>query len=162
MSREITVTSTMTIRKLDADGSTVLIDRSYSGSWIGDMTGAKGPTPGALEVGVMGSGGTPITFAQLTQPGEAWVEHQGRVDGSASEADDYIMVGIHDPEDAKFWPVLELRPGRRLPLPLSRHLGQSADMTGPGTGTAGQGETARLLAIAYPVPQKINVEAFEF
>lgn len=160
MADEVTVNSSMSIRKVDSDAnSTVLIQRSYQKAIQADMTGALGPTPGALEVAVKGSGGTQITFAQLTTPGWCWISHLGRADGSAWEAGDYVDIGIYDPATHSFYPIMELQPGDQLPLRLSRNLQEI--YVGPGTGTAAGGETARLMAVAYPVAQKVSFEAYE-
>jgi hypothetical protein len=160
MSNEISFNSTLSIRKMDADGSTTLIQRTYGDSFVDDMTGSKGPTPGAITVPVKGSGGIQITFAQLTRPGYCYIKHLGRDDGSAVQAGDYIDIGIYDPATHKFYPILEWRPKMGYPLCLSRNLQEI--YLGPGTGTAAGAETARLMAVAYPVPQKISVEAYEF
>lgn len=160
MASEITVNASLSIRKMDADGTTVLIQRSYQGSYVDSMTGSAGPTPGVLTAAVKGSGGTQVSLAQLTRPGWCWMEHLGRADGSASQVGDYVSIGIYDPEDRKFWPFLELRPGMRTALSLSRDIAET--FVGPGTGTGGQGETAKIMLLAAPVAQRVSVEAFEF
>jgi hypothetical protein len=161
MAGEVNVSGNLTINKRDSSTTQTqpLISKTYQGNLRADMAGAKGPTPGAINVPVMGSGGVQVDFSALTTPGWCWVEHQGRADGSASEDGDHVMMGMYDPVTDKFWPMLEWVPGLRLPLLLSRHIQQT--FLGPGTGSAGFGEAARMMLIAYPVAQTMSVEAFE-
>lgn len=161
MAGEINVSGNLTVNKRDASTTQLqpVISKTYQGQFRADMTGQKGPTPGALAVTALGGGGTQVNFTALTTPGFCWVEHQGRVDGSASQSGDYIMMGMYDPVTRKFYPMLEWLPGMRLPLLLSRHLQET--FLGPGTGSAGLGEVARMMLISYPVAQVLNVEAFE-
>ena len=162
MANEVTLNATLNIRKLDADGVTELVKRSYQGSFRDDMAGARGPSPGVVTALDRAGGGTQVSFAQLTRPAWCWFEHLGRTSGAAATAADHVSVGIYDPEDRKFWPLFELLPGMRVPLLLSRDLGET--YIGPGTGTGGQGETAKLMLVAYPAgaSQNVNVEGYEF
>lgn len=160
MAREVTATSSLNIRKVDPDAATVVINKVYQGVYVDTMTGTKGPTPGALTAAVRGDGGTQVSFAQLTRPGWCWFEHLGREDESASVEGDYVDVGMYDPVEHKFYPLFELRPGMKFPLPLSRNIQES--FLGPGTGSAGLGETTRLMLIGYPVAQRVSVEAYQW
>lgn len=159
MSNEVTVSHSLSIRKMDADGLTELIRKSYQSSYVDSMAGQAGPTPGVVTAALKGSGGTQVSFAQLTRPNWCWLEHLGRADGSASVVGDYVDVGMYDPSTHKFYPLMELRPGMRFPVPLSRNIQET--FLGPGTGSAGFGEAARLMLVSYVATQRVSVEAYE-
>ena len=163
MSKEITFSATLSIRKLDAD-TTVnpypLISKSYQKAFTDDMSLAHGPSPGLVEAAIKGSGGTQVSLSSLTRPGWCWFRHEGRADGTGSQAGDHVTIGVYDTDTRKFYPLAELRPGWEFPMPLSRDILDS--YVGPGTGTSGQAGESRLMLLAYPVAQKVSVEAYEF
>lgn len=136
MANEITVQFVAQLRK--SEGSNELLGRPYQASFQIDMTGKKGPTPGALSVP---AGGVAVSLAQLTTPGFCWVEHQGRLSGTADDGDT-LMVGIRDPGTNVFYPMLELQPGWRWPLYLSRNILE--EFAGTGTGTTAPGNELYL------------------
>lgn len=158
MSQEINVNCSLNIRKQDAN-SLALIAKAYQAGFRDDMSGQRGPTPGVLTANVQGTGGTQVSFAQLTAPKWCWVSHLGRTDGSLSQDGDYVEIGMYDPATHKYMPMLELEAGMQIPLPLSRNLQET--YVGPGTGTAAGGENARLLLLAHPVAQNVSVEAYD-
>lgn len=152
MADEITVNVSARLRK--SQGSTELIGRPYSHVNLIDMTGRKGPTPGALSVPI---GGVAVDLSELTTPGFCWLEHQGLLSGDADD-NDYCEVGVRDVDNNLFFPLLELLPGMRWPLYLSRNLLEEF----VGTGTATTGPTNQLfLKSGSSNTLVVSVEAYE-
>jgi hypothetical protein len=118
--------------------------RSYPTDFKADVTGAKGPVPGAITAAVLG---TSVSFAELTTPG--WCR--------ISNLDDtnYVTVGILDP-DGDFYPLFEVLPGEFEIIRLSRFLGQSW-----GVGTATTDTSCTLHIQADTAACNVLVEAFE-
>jgi len=141
MANEATVTSSLQIRK----GSLEFASRP--GAFKADVSGTKGPTPGA--VGVTASG-TDVSLAQLTTPGLCFIQNL---------SDTYWMeVGPYATSTSEFYPLLELGPGEFVVVRLSRFLGTEMG-TVPGTGTSGVGVTLRLTGVGGAVD--VVVAAFE-
>ena len=118
--------------------------RSYPTDFYADVTGKKGPVPGAVTVPVLG---TDINFSELTTP--AWCRIANL------DETNYVTVGILDP-DGDFYPLLEILPGEFQVVRLSRFLSQS---WGVGTATSDTGCTLHLRADTAPCIAL--VEAFE-
>lgn len=124
MSKEATVRVGLTVRKLDStDATIILLDFNQSAAFQADVTGTFGPTPGTVAVPAEG---VSIPLTGITDPGWCWIHNQ-----SASAN---LQVGVKDPDSALFYPLLELKPGWRLPVPLSGDLYEQYEGTGTGTG----------------------------
>ena len=163
MSNEIRINTSMSIRKLAASGTLTspLIYQNYSAGMMVDMAGQKGPSPGAIKVKPASTGGTQVDLSALTRPNTCWLANQGRADGLASSSADYFEYGIYDPASHKFYPLGECWPGDAFPIPrLSRNIQEI--YLGPGTGTAGGAETARLFLLSHTVDLNAFVGAFEY
>lgn len=159
MSKEIRITAGMTIRKINSADGVVLIDFRTSGGFTADMTGRKGPTPGAVLAKLANQGGTQVDLSGLTQPYWCWMENLGPENGDAPTAADYVEVGIWNAQDSSFAPMMEFAAGVKLPIPLSRNIQEI--FQGPGSGTSGAGETARLMLLANNKAQNFVISAFE-
>lgn len=118
--------------------------RSHPTDFTTDITGLKGPSPGAISVPILG---VSVSFAELTTPGWCWIYNL--------DLTNYVTVGILDP-DGDFYPMLEVLPGEFQLVRLSRALGQS---WGVGTATSDTGCTLHIQANAAPC--NVVVEAFE-
>jgi hypothetical protein len=147
MSGEAKLQLSLQIDKTDATGNVAF--RSYPTQFTADVTGAKGPTPGAFTVSVHG---TDVDLSELITPGLARFYNQ--------DPTNYVSYGIADPETDKFYPLGEILPGEFWPIRLSRLLGQEYAQAGTGTGTAGA-ETNTLRFMANAAPCNVVVEAFE-
>ncbi len=140
MANEIQVRASLQIKKDNLDYS------SKPTSFKADMTGSKGPSPGALTATV---DGIDVDFSELTTPGMCRIQNL--------DPDNFVEYGIWDPEGSTFYPLGELLPGESYPLRLSRNL-QEEFMT--GTGTTGA-DTNRLRIKADTASCDVVVEAFE-
>ncbi len=142
MADEATVRSSLQIRKDNLQYS------SLPSSFMADVSGTKGPVPGALAVDSLG---TLVDFSELTTPGLCRIHNL--------DADTYIEYGIWDPETAIFFPLGEVQAGESYILRLSRNL-QAEYGTGSGTATT---DTNRLKLRAPSGQGSVNVvvEAFE-
>jgi hypothetical protein len=118
--------------------------RSYPSDFQADVTGKKGPVPGALTIPVLG---TDVSFTELTTPGWCRIANLDETN--------YVTVGILDP-DGDFYPLLEVLPGEFQIVRLARALGQS---WGVGTATIDSGCTLHIQADTAPCI--VLVEAFE-
>lgn len=115
-------------------------------AFTADVTGTKGPVPGAVTVDL---DGTNINFSELTTPGLCVIKNQ--------DATNFLHYGVWDPETNTFYPLGELLPGEHTVLRLSRllsgELGTGAGTTGPNTNSLHlRADTANVNA---------SVEAFE-
>lgn len=108
------------------------------------VTGAKGPTPGAIAVS---TAGTDVDLSELSTPGLCFITN--------IDSTNYVTYGIWD--GATFYPLGELLPGECYVLRLSRSLTQEY---GTGTGTTGT-NINRLRLKANGATANIRVEAFE-
>lgn len=122
--------------------------QSLPQSFSADVTGRKGPTPGAVTATV---GGTLIDLSQLDQPGLCRLQNL--------DSTNWVEVGMLDPETQKFYPLLELLPGESFVVRLSRNLAEEYD-TGTGTGTTAVGVN-RLMVRANAQSCVVSIEAFE-
>lgn len=138
MSNEATVSSGLVINKNS------LQYQSRPASHRVDVTGTKGPTPGALAVAVTGVN---VDLSQLTTPGLC------RITNLESSGGNYVMVGKYD--GTSFHPLMEVGPGESYVIKLYRYL--SAEWV--GTGTPADVNTMRLMADTAAV--NVLVEAFE-
>lgn len=140
MAGEVTIVVNMVVRKGN-------LSRNHSAGYSADMAGTKGPSPGAVTVGIAG---TDIDFSQITRPSLCWLTNLSTVS--------IVEYGIWDPEGAKFFPLGELLPGEQFPIRLSRRLQSEV---GTGTGTFGGGATNRLRMYAMTQASDVIVEAYE-
>ena len=118
--------------------------RSYPTSFTADVTGKKGPVPGAITAP---TSGVSVSLAELTTPGLCRIANLDETN--------YVTVGILDP-DGDFYPLMEVLPGEFYTLRLSRALGQS---WGVGTATTDSGCTLHIQADTASC--NVLVEAFE-
>jgi len=138
MSSEATIQSTLTIRKLSST-TTVLDYSSRPTSFVADVTGTKGPSPGAVSIT---TGGTSIDLSELSWPSLCRFMNQ--------DDTNRVEVGVYDGVST-FYPFIELLPGESYTMRLSRYL--------QGPGTAG---TWELYGQAYGDTVVLLVEAFEY
>jgi hypothetical protein len=114
-----------------------------------DVTGTKGPTPGAITVSILG---TDVDLSQLTTPGLCRIQNQDDVN--------FVEYGIRENTTGKFYPLGELLPGETYVLRLSRWLGLEETSPGTGTGTA-IGADNKLHFRADTAACNVLIEAFE-
>lgn len=160
MSREFTMTGRFKAFKRTTDGQERLLDDEQSVSIIRDLVGApNGPLPGSLLVPIT-SAGLDVDLSLLTAPGVCRFHHQGLADGTdpgTSRTMYYVDVGIRDVITGLVYPLLELVPGDKFAVPLSRNLLESYNLTGTGTGPP----VNKLHLIAHVAPCRVFVGAFE-
>jgi hypothetical protein len=121
--------------------------QSQPTAFTADVTGIKGPCPGAFAASILG---TDVDLSELTTPGLCRIMNL--------DDTNFIEFGIWDPEALKFYPLGEVLPGETYVLRLSRNLAQ--EYAGTGTGTTGP-ETNTLRIRADTAPCNALVEAFE-
>jgi hypothetical protein len=120
--------------------------QSQPTAFAADVTGRKGPTPGAITAPV---GGKAVDLGELITPGLCRLMN---VDST-----NYVEVGIWDPGTDVFYPLVELLPGESFVIRLSRNIQE--EYVGTGTGTTGPGN--RLFVKANFADCVVLVEAFE-
>lgn len=141
MANEITIRNSLQIQNGNLDY------RSRPTSFRANMSGLDGPVPGAVSCAV--APGTNIDLSELTTPGMCWVQNL--------DADNYVTIGMFDPESDIFYPTLELLPGEFSVFRLSRDIQEEL---GTGTGTVGPG-TNRLRCIADTAACNVIFHVFE-
>lgn len=145
MASEATIQSGLNIRK--TSGSLTQIDyRSPATTFRVDVSGTKGPTPGALTIP---TGGKTISLQELTTPGLVCIHNL--------DATNYIVVGIWDVGLNVFYPLIEVGPGESYTLKLWRSIQE--EYIGTGTGTSGPGN--QLFAKAIGGDCVVSFDAFE-
>ncbi len=93
-----------------------------------DVSGSKGPSPGSL---VVPAGGKIVDLSQLTEPGPCIMRNLHDTDP--------VDVGIRDPDNGRFYPLIELQPGNKPQyVYLSRNLLEEFSNTGTGTVAGNQ------------------------
>lgn len=120
--------------------------RSNPTSFSPTVTGANGPTPGAVTIPLTGSD---IVLSQLVAMG-------GLCRLMNLDKTNYVTVGIRDTVANKFYPLMELLPGETYVMRLSRKI----PMTEAGTGTF-SGASEALHAKANVASAILLVEAFD-
>jgi hypothetical protein len=123
--------------------------RSYPTDYNADVSGQKGPTPGAIGVTIYG---TVVDFSELTTPGFCRLSNQ-----SDTETVDY---GMYDPETDKFYPLGEIPPGEFYLVRFSSLMGGEYPGAGTGTGTSGP-ITNNFMIRSRTESCDVLVEAFE-
>jgi hypothetical protein len=146
MSNEAQIQASLTITKTVGGN---LQYRSYPTLFNADVTGAMGPTPGAIEVL---TAGTDVDLSQIqTYPGFCRITNQ--------DSTNWVSYGIWDPTISRYFPLGEVLPGEFFILRLSRELGEIF-APGTGTGTAGPSNN-RLRFKAHTSNCIVLIEAFE-
>lgn len=140
MADEAVLRTSLAIRKGNVDYS------SKPAGFSADVTGEKGPTPGAVAVTTYG---TDISLSQLTTPGFVRLMNL--------DATNYVEYGIYYTAGNKFLPLGEIGPGESYVLKFSRNLFE--DYAGTGTGTSADVNTFRIKANTASC--NVLVEAFE-
>lgn len=119
--------------------------RSHPTAFNADVTGAKGPTPGAMAAT---TAGTDVDLSELTSYGWCRIYNL--------DSTNFVTVGIRD--GGEFYPLADVYPGEFTVIQLSQFLGDSFD-TGTGTATV---DTGNALCIkANTASCDVVVEAFE-
>lgn len=145
MADEARITSILNIRK--TSGTKVILEyTSRPGSFQANVTGTKGPVPGAVTATLAGNN---IDFAELATPGLTRVMNL--------DATNRYEIGIWDPDNSKFFPLLEVLPGESYVIRLSRNLQEEFQT---GTGTTGLGAN-RFRIKANGLAVEALIEAFE-
>jgi hypothetical protein len=140
MADEATIISSISLNKGN------LQYQSQPQSFTADVSGTKGPTPGAIAVSTTG---TNVDLSQLTTPGLVRVLNL--------DEDHAVHYGPYDPETLRFYPVFKALPGESYVHRFSDLLGDEL-LTGTGTGGA---STVRLRMLAEVESCDVVVEAFE-
>lgn len=139
MTREADVRISMGIRKGNIDY------RSNPTNFTADVSGTKGPSPGALTISTSGED---VDFSELVQPGLCLFHNL--------DASNRVDIGAWD--GVEFIPLFEMLPGEFFIMRISRNLGISTGAV-PGTGSTDSGNTLRLKS--YGAACNVTVEAFE-
>lgn len=128
MANEITVTTEMRITKDN-------LTERYGVSYTADMDAGRGPTPGLLTATTTG---VSVDLSQLVDPGHCFIKNL---------SEDYrIEIGMKDTSAGTFLPLIELKPGQGMVIPLARNI-ESELTGGAGTGTAGSGGVMFIKSI---------------
>lgn len=122
--------------------------RSQPTVFNADVTGIKGPVPGAITAS---TAGTDVDLSELTVPGFCRLQNL--------DSTNLVDFGIWDPESDLFYPLGELQPGEVYVIRLSRNLSSEYGTT-PSEGTVGP-NTNRFRIKAYVAAVDVVVEAFE-
>lgn len=120
--------------------------RPQNPSFNVNVTGQKGPSPGAISVPTTG---VDVDLSQLVTPGLCILRNLDQTN--------FFEYGIRDPVTSEFFPLGEVLPGQSWPLLLSRNLLEA--YTNTGTGTTGQIKKFHLKADTAAL--YASVEAFE-
>lgn len=116
--------------------------RSNPTAFTANVSGTKGPVPGAITVAVTG---TNVNFSELTTPGLCRITNL--------DSTNFVTYGVYD--GASFFPLGEILPGEFYLLRLSRYLNEEF----VGTGTNADANQFRLMANGAAC--NVLVEAFE-
>lgn len=92
-----------------------------------------GPTPGTITVSVAG---TDVDLSELTVPGLCRMRNL--------DQSNYVQVGVWNPDQSEFYPLIRLKPGEFFVFRLDPDVNE--EYSGTGTGTTGQLNTLRLKA----------------
>ncbi len=145
MANEATVTASLSVLKGNINY------RSSPTTFLGDITGTAGPTPGLVIATAIG---TDLDLSLLNNPGYATIHNISQ--GHA------VDVGIWDGTDSAglFHPLLEILPGEIYPMRFSRNL---TEEYGTGTGTFNAQVNNIRIRSLDPNGGTVNVvvEAFE-
>lgn len=148
MANEGQVRNSLTVLKTDGSGKTILDYRSNPTAYTVDVTGSKGPTPGAITVS---TAGTDVDLSELTTPGLCRIANVSVLS--------YMEVGIWDPAAGRLYLMMELDPGESNVIKLSRDIQEETGTGDPGTAVLDTDNRLRLKAIG--ASGVALVEAFE-
>lgn len=123
-----------------------LVYQSQPTAFTADVSGCKGPVPGAI---LVSTAGTSVAFGELTTPALCRIMNLDDAN--------FIEFGVWEPDTGTFYPLGEVLAGETYVLRLSRNL---ASQYGTGTGTTGA-DTASLRLRADTAACNVVVEAFE-
>ncbi len=121
--------------------------KSLPVNFTADVTGRKGPTPGALTIPV---GGKEISLQELTVPGLCRVVNY--------DTANYVMLGVYLRALHLFVPFMRLLAGESYVFRLDAAFGE--EYVGTGTGTTAD-DVVSLFAKANGGNVNITVDAFE-
>lgn len=141
MAGEVRIKCSMEISKDNVKHKTFPLD------FTADMTGAKGPTPGAFTAALAG---TRVDLSELDTPGLCKITNLDTVN--------VVQWGVFD--GSEFYPLGELLPGEFYIFRLSRFLGRSMGSGVAGTGTYDLG-TYDMMVKSMVAACNVCVEAFE-
>lgn len=119
MADEIRVQVSISVKKDNLD-----FRWPFPGAFTADLTTAKGPSPGYLDIPTTGR---QIYFTELTNPHFCIIANVG------ADSDNSFEVGIYDSTEREVYPLMLFRPGEFAVIPLSPNLGE--EYSGSGTGT---------------------------
>lgn len=149
MADEARVQCSLGIRKVDSATGVVQLDyQSRPTAFTVDVSGAKGPSPGAVSISLSG---TDIDLSQLTLPGLVAFQNL--------DATNYVDVGVYEPGTGVFYPVFEVGPGEVYVMKFSRNFKEQWSGTVTGTGTDAANNTLHGRANGAAV--NLYVGAFE-
>lgn len=140
MAKEASVSASLRINKGN------LQYQSQPQSFNCDVSGLKGPTPGAIDVPL---GGVAVDLSALTTPGFYRILNL--------DSTNYVELGIRDPGADIFYPLHEVGPGETYVGKFSRNILE--EYAGTGTGTTAPGNQVWLKANGAACI--VVVEAFE-
>lgn len=115
-------------------------------SYKADVSGQKGPVPGAFTVTTYG---TDLDLAELTTPGLCRIQNLDETN--------YVEWGIYDPVTDAFYPLGEILATESYVIRFSRNVQEQYEGTGTGTTTP----TKRVRFKANTANVNVLVEAFE-
>ena len=140
MANEATIRSSLIIR------SGNLTYRSGKQGFSADVSGSKGPVPGAVTAT---TDGTDIDLSGLTTPGLCEITNL--------DSANPVKVGRWDSNVNVFYPLMLLLPGEQYTIRLDPDV--EDEYTGTGTGTTAASSTLRAKGVNASV--NVSVNAFE-
>lgn len=140
MANEITVTSTLSVKK----GNLSFTDTN--GLFRATMNGSVGGAPGLV---LVPTDGVSIDLSALDTPGVCKMTNL--------DATNYVEYGIRDPDSGLFYPLGEIQAGESYIIRLSRNL--KDQFTGTGTALGVQDNT--LFFKAFGAECAVVIVAFE-
>ena len=120
MANEVRVTAGLLVNKPP------LSYQSLPQSWQGNLSVARGPSPGVIKATYQG---TNVDFSQLTLPGYGRIMNLDPTDGTGVP----ITYGVYAADINRFLPIHEVLPGETYPFRISRHLHAEEYTTGTGS-----------------------------
>lgn len=140
MANEATVVSQLTILKGNLQETTL------PGSFTATVSGTKGPTPGVVTAT---TDGVDVDLSELTTPGLCVIRNL--------DATNWVEVGVYNPDQSEFYPLMRILPGEHYVIRLSPNVNQ--EYAGTGTGTTGQLNTLRIQSANADV--NVQFKAYE-
>lgn len=151
MSQEVTVRSLLQVRIVDPTTNILTLQyQSNPSQFLGNLSTAKGPIPGSVNVT---PNGTDVDLSKLSRPGYVRFMNQ--------DANNYVDVGLYVLATGTFFPLFEIQPGESYVMRFSRNLFE--EVVGATTGTAAGTPYSSLRIRATNAHSSVNVlvEAFE-